>query len=826
MNRTAGRRSSGRCQAAAPGPGRRSLVALAVASVLSAPTLLASRTALAADADSTILAEITVTARKRSESAQSVPQSIDVFSKEQIEQLAIVQFEDYANRSPSISYISIGPGTQYFFMRGVSDGSNPNVSNTATTSLFLDELSVGYYGSIPDLHMYDIERIEVLNGPQGTLYGAGAMSGAVRVITNKPDLTRFSAGADFDGGAFGNGQPSMTEEGFLNIPIVNGSTGLRLSGFHVEQGGFIDNLLRTRNWVNGVTSTNAAWAGNHYNTQRIDGERLTLLQKFSDSWRLTLEADDQQQRHKGAWDQDIDRYGVEKVSRFGPEWGTNHNLNAQAKLEGDVGIADLIYVYGFFNQALESVSEYSEYVQYANVPATGLTAAYVQGFACQNSPAYSASGTFANCNNPYQFTDYKSYVKRWTNEVRLTSKGEGPTHWLLGAYTERTTDWYSNFYAMPGIDLAGDQSQYYLCGGPCPVNGAGKPVYPANVNPLPGEYYSYIARSDEHQYAVFGELDQDLTRTLKATFGARWFESRVSYGGPYAGYFYNPKVASFGEASFKKNTFKFGLEYKPRDGRLYYFLFGQGFREGGFNQGFPPIIPVDYQSDTLNSYELGWKTTMADGAVRWNGAAYYMPWKNYQTALYDAAITNIGSFNANIGDARVYGFESDLEARPTKRLTLTLSAAYNDSRLTAIKPFLNPAQQALFPLSVGERLPYVPYFKAAASVRYEWPLGEGHTAFVQFDESHTGSMWSSLNEATSAASGLAQRYLQPAYNLGALRLGIAPAKESWSVEGYVNNIADTHAVIYINTGNFDKRETTNPPRMIGMRLKYRFGRED
>lgn len=806
---------------------RRSRLATAIAAVISGTTALTGAPAHAADADN-VLADIVVTARKRSEAVQDIPQSIDVFSKVQIEQLNIAQFEDYANRSPSISYISIGPGTQYFFMRGVSDGSNPNVSNTSTTGMFLDDLSVGYYGTIPDLHMYDIERIEVLNGPQGTLYGASSMSGAVRIITNKPDPTGFGAGFDEDVGAFQNGRISDTTEGFLNIPLIDGTTAVRISGFHVEQGGFISNLLKTRDWINGAVSTNAAWAGNDYNTQHIDGERLTLLHKINDGWQLTLEGDNQSQHHHGAWDQDVDRYGIENVARFGPEYGSNHNLNTQARLDGDVGIGDLVFVSGFFNQSSESVSEYSEYVQYANVPNGGVTGSWVQGFACATSPGYpSGSTSFSGCNVPYQYTDYRSDTKRWSNEIRLSSKGTGPTHWIVGGYAERTTDWYSSFYSMPGIDLAGAQSQYYLCGTtPCPTNGAGQPVYPAGVRPLPQEWYSYIARSDEHQYALFGDIDYALTDKWKISFGARWFESRVSGSSDYAGFFWNPKVPTpLGEASFTKNTFKAGLEYKPKEGDLFYFLFGQGFREGGFNQGLPPVIPVYYEPDTLNSYEVGWKTMWDNGAVRWNGAVYYMPWKNYQTALYDAAITTVGSFNANIGDARVYGIETDLEARPTKQLTLTFSMAYNDSRLTSIKPFLMAANdQGLFPIAVNERLPYVPYLKASAAARYEWPIGDSYTAFVQFDESHTGSMWSSLNLAGPAVIGLQERYLQPSYNLGALRFGVDGSGERWGVEGYVNNVSDTHAVIYINTGNFDKRETTNPPRMFGLRLKYRFGK--
>ncbi len=802
----------------------RSLVATAVASALTGATLLPCVPALA-DADNA-LEEIIVTARKRTETAQDIPQSIDVFSAQDIERLAIAQFEDYANRTPSISYISIGPGTQYFFMRGVSDGSNPNASNTATTGMFLDDLSVGYYGSIPDLHMYDIDRIEVLNGPQGTLYGASSMAGAVRIITNKPDPSAgFNGGLDEDIGTFQNHRLSDVTEGFLNIPLIEDRTAIRVSGFYVHQGGFINNLAETRDWVNGVVSTNAQWAGQDYNTQQVTGERLSLLNKFSDDWVLTLEADNQAQHHHGAWDQDLARFGTENVARFGPEGGSNHNLNTQAKLEGDIGIADLVYINGFFNQKVESISEYSEYVQYANVPG-GVNAAQIQAFACATAPGDAAGDTaYSGCNNPYQYTDYQSDTKRWSNEIRLISKGNGPLHWLVGGYQERTTDWYSDFYAMPGLALDGVQAQYYLCGTtPCPTNAAGAPLYPPGVKPLPNEWYSSVNRSDEHQYALFGDIDYALTEHWKLSLGARWFESRVFGGSEYAGYFYDPKAPSYGQAEFTKDTFKAGLEYQPRPGRLYYFLFGQGFREGGFNTGFPAQIPPTYQPDTLNSFELGWKTMSYSDALRWNGAVYYMPWKNYQTALYDAAITTVGTFNANVGDARIWGIESNLEARPTNRLTFTVSAAYNDSHLTAIKPFLDAADQALFPIAVGERLPYVPLFKASASVRYDFPLADGQNFYAQYDESHTGSMWSSLNLATAATSGLQQRYLQGAYNLGALRFGIDGAHGTWSLEGYVNNVTDTHAIIYINTGNFDERETTNPPRMFGMRIKYRFGK--
>lgn len=145
-----------------------------------------------------------------------------------------------------MSFISAGPGTQFLVMRGVADGSNPTYSNSSATGFFVDDMSTSWAGTQPDLHLYDIERIEVLNGPQGTTYGAGAMAGAVRCVTNKPDLNNFSAGVDFSGGSIANGGENFTYEGFFNAPLIPGKLGLRVSAFIDSRGGFINNLLTTR----------------------------------------------------------------------------------------------------------------------------------------------------------------------------------------------------------------------------------------------------------------------------------------------------------------------------------------------------------------------------------------------------------------------------------------------------------------------------------------------------------------------------------------------------------------------------------------------------
>jgi iron complex outermembrane receptor protein len=791
-------------------PSRQTALRVAIASILSGAAAV-SMPVHAADSDA--LAEITVTARKQTENLQDVPQSIGVFTAQDIQNMGISQFEDYATRSPSISYISIGPGYQEFFMRGVSDGSNPNVANTSTTGLYLDEQSLSYFGGIPDLHMYDIQRIEVLNGPQGTLYGASSMSGAVKIITNKPDPSAFAAGIDLDGGQIDGGLQNEIVEGFVNIPLITDKAALRVSGFYDHQGGFINNLETSRNWINGTTSNNSEWAGDNYNHERIYGGRAAINFKFNDAWSAILSGDYQSQSTHGAWDQDPARYGERNVSRFGPESGERVNRLMSLTVTGDVGIGDLIYAGGYWNRANHTVNEYSEYVQYAQIQPnnTGYQsyAGWVQSFACATSSPSGTPGvadSFAGCNVPTMYTDYTDKTDRWSHELRLSSKPGGSTHWTAGLYWEQTRDIYSDLYAYPGINFNGQAAQTALS-------------YYEGATPLPSEWYSYSnQRTDNHQFAAFGEITQDLTKQWSVIVGLRYFKSHDSTSDDWSGYFYQPKEPTPTESvSFSKVTYKAGINYKYSDNALFYFSFAQGFRDGGFNTSAGPanpLVPATYQPDTLDSYEIGWKTVMDGGRFLFNGAAYYMPWKNYQTAVFDLAIDTV-TFNANIGDARIYGVESNIEYRPIHGLTLSLAGNYNDSVLTS-NAYNNPE----FVVTSGQRLPFVPYFKGSASARYEMPLGPSFNTYAQFDISYTGDMWSDLNTSTLSSTG---RSLQPSYTLSNIRWGLSNAKDSWGVEAYITNLGNTRAVIYTNKYNYDGRETTNEPRVFGLRLKYRFG---
>jgi iron complex outermembrane recepter protein len=819
-------KSPHRAPIALPHPSR-SKLAIAIAAALTSAATMHVVPALALDASSdTTLEEVIVTARKRAENLQDVPISIDVFTSKDMQNLAISQFEDYAALTPSISFISAGPGTQTFVMRGVSDGSNPNYSNEATTAFLVDDMSMNFYGTTPDLHLYDVERIEVLNGPQGTTFGAGAMAGALRFITNKPDASGFSAGIDTDVGKIEGGTHNGTIEGFVNIPLIEDWTALRISAYSDYHGGYIDNLNVTRHWVNGTVSNNSEWAGQNYNVEKVTGGRAALGQKIADGWKATLTASYQRQLTHGAWDENptiggaIDEngnyvngpptsLGQKNVDRFGPEFKQYYAKTLDFHLDGDVGIGDLVYASTFWAQDDRWVSEYSEYMQYVNTgPPENLTAAYQQGYTCLTDPT---NGTgYSGCRVPIQYFDYRSNTDRLSNELRLQSKAGGIFHWLIGTYWEKTHELTENYYHMPGLQTSGQAwnaatASYYDSGA---------------LPPKPDDWYSYVSRFDYLQTTEFANVVFDITPRLHLEVGTVHFHSSfndLSYGG----YWYAPQSPTAAPGSSHKWNSKAGLSYNATDNLLVYADWGQGFRDGGVNTGLPEPcvkngVPAEFQPDTLTNYELGWKTTWLDKHLLWNGAMYYMPWKNYQSLLFDPGVCASNSFDANIGNARIYGMESNIKYQASSFLSMELSASYNDSRIVS-----NDFANQYFVVKVGERLPYVPYFDWSGDIRYEAPLNHAFHWYVQYDASHKGDMFNALTE--NGTNGLPY-VLQPGYTLMNLRFGLNQLDEHWTAELYITNLTDKNAVIYTNEGNYDLRQTVNEPRVFGMRLSYRFGK--
>ncbi len=784
------------------GPAALSKISLAVAAALA---VAPPRAPAAEPADASGLQEIVVTARKRAENLQDVPLSIDVFTKKDMQKLGITGFDDYAEKVPSISFISEGPGAQFFVMRGVSDGSNPNYANTSLTGFFIDDMSLSWQGVQPDLHLYDIERIEVLKGPQGTTFGAGSMGGAIRYVTNKPDVKAFSAGIDFTGGHIEGGQQNWTYEGFLNVPLIEDALGLRLSVFSDSHGGFINNKLTTRTWINTAVSNNSAWARNDYNRAHAEGGRLALKGVLNDQWSATLTYSFQRQHTSGAWDEDPN-LAPRTVERFGPEGRLFEARTLDLRVDGDVGIGDLVFASTYWALPTRQQNEYSQYIENFNGGAN-------EGVTCLNDPVY-GTGPYTGCNVPIQYYEYHTNPQRWSNELRLASKVGTRFHWLVGLYWEKTVDKYSgSTYYMPGLRTNSPAFQYYNY-----YNG----TPPGSTSLPPMQWYAYQTRSDYLQTTEFSNISFDITKALNVEAGVVHFHSNGRYYSPFGQFAYVATTPTLTIDTSNKWDSKFGINYKITDKAMVYADFAQGFRDGGSNSGYPQGcynkgVPQVYVPDTLNNYELGWKTTWLNSHLVWDGAAYLMHWKQLQTIIYDVDICAPSSFYVNVGNATVYGLESNVDYKLNENWSMQASGSYTDSHLVS-SPY------ATFEPNVGERLPYVPYFSWSWNLRYEHPLPvtSGLKGYAQIDMSHKGDMWNDLH--VSGSNGF-PRILQPDYSITNLRLGLSPEGGHWLAELFITNLTDKNAIIYSNTGNFDLRQTTNEPRVIGLRLNYRFGKE-
>jgi outer membrane receptor protein involved in Fe transport len=781
-----------------------SKISLAVAAALSVSTPAQATE----PADTSQLDEVVVTARKRTENLQDVPLSIDVFTAKDLQNLAISGFDDYAAKTPSVSYTSTGPGSQLFIMRGVSDGSNPHLGNTPVTGIFLDDIHLsstfpeGSNGTQPDLHLYDIERIEVLNGPQGTTYGAGSMSGAIRYITNKPDVNSFTGGLDFKGGHIQGGQEDWTYEAFFNAPIIDGVLGLRLSAFSDSHGGYITNALTTRTWVNGTTSTNAAWAGSDFNREHVEGGRVALKGVVNDGWSATLTYMFQRQATDGAWDEDPS-LAPRTVERFGPQSSLFEAKMTELHVDGDAGIGDLVYAGTYWSLPARTVNEYSQYVENYDGGAH-------EGWTCQNDPVY-GKGPYTGCNVPVQYFVNHTNPQRFSNELRLSSKPGGRFHWLVGAYWEKTVD--KDYGSTTHFPLV--------------YNGAGYEYYnhyygtaPGSTSLPPGVIYAEQFRYDYLQTTEFTNISFDITDKLNIEAGTVHFHSSFSEYSPYGQYAFQPTTPIASASGSNKWDSKFGINYKLLDQVMVYATFAQGFRDGGSNSGFPEScykngVPHSYAPDTINNFEVGWKSTNLNNHLIWNGAAYLMNWDGVHNAIYDVNICPPLTYYVNVGNARIYGLESNIDYKIGDNWALQAAGGYTDSHIVS-SPY------AIFQPNVGERLPYVPYFSWSANLRYDrpLPLGQELKGYAQIDFAHKGDMWNNLQ--VQGSQGL-PRFLQPSYTIANLRAGVTSEAGHWLTELYVTNLFDKNAILFTNTGSYDVRETTNEPRVFGVRLSYRFG---
>ncbi len=763
--------------------------------VLMASTVLSSAgVALAQEPanQSTTLEEIIVTAQKREENLQKVPESVIALGSQKLDQLHVDNFNDYVKFLPSVTFTigqpsgggNGGPGFVTVSMRGVVSGNDGNHSGSApTVGTYLDEQPITTIGGALDVHIYDVARVEALAGPQGTLYGASSEAGTVRIITNQPDPSGFHTGYNVEVNSVDHGGTGHVAEGFVNVPIGD-KVAIRLVGWDEHDAGYIDNVHGTRTYpTSGITIDNALQAAKDYNHVDLHGGRAALKIDLNDNWTITPMIIGQSEVSHGFFGYDP-QIGDLKVQHYNPEFVHDKWYQAALTIEGKIGGFDLVYSGGYMDRRIKAESDYSDY------------SFFYDTLFGSGSYFYDANG---NLINPTQYILQKDHFTKQSHEFRVSTPKDERLRFIGGLFYQKQTHLIEQQYKING--LSPDIS----------------------VNGLPEVLWLTEQMRTDTDYAIFGEGSFDVTSKLTITGGIRGFTAKNSlrgffgFGDGFSSHtgvsqcFGGPTISIEPCTNLDKKvsesgvTGKANLTYHIDDDKLVYFTFSTGFRPGGINRRgtVPP-----YKSDYLTNYEAGWKTSWADNSIRWNGAVFFEQWKDFQFAvLGENSFTEI----RNAGAADIKGVESDVTWRPIAGLTLNASGAYIDAKLTKDYCGVNdpvthdPITDCSNPLVIGgaqapsgTQLPITPKFKANATARYEFPLGPVD-AHVQGALVYQGASWADLrihapdlyNNDRIVRASLGEQRSYATFDFSA---GIA--KDSWTLELAVLNAFDKRADLY------------------------------
>ncbi len=746
------------------------------------------------------LEEVIVTATKRSTSLQDTPVSIVALTGSALEDLGITNFDEYALMLPSVSYSSSGPGQSQVYMRGAADGGDGNASGSQpSVAIYLDEQPVTAIGRNLDLHVYDIQRVEALAGPQSTLFGASSQSGTLRIITNKPQMDEFEAGFDFSASTTKSGDPSYTMEGYVNQPLSD-SAALRLVVWNKEDGGYIDNIAGTRDsWIydNGnstiISEDNSAVAKENFNELSTQGMRAAVKVDLNEQWSATASYLMQNQDAEGVWFHDPENpngeIGELQVQRFGDDSSEDEFQQAGLTVEGDLGFASLVYAGSFMDRDVILNTDYSDYSDYNN--SSWITYASCDYYYAADSACTSMS-IFYSADNHYQ---------RDTHELRLQSQLDGDFQFVVGAYFEEASHTYRQEWNQPGMSKGPDYALF---------------------DEADLWYLTDQHRSDE-QTALFGELTFQLTDALSATLGGRYFETESSLQG-VTGYG-TQTLIDWGYATLDVDTetedsgsiYKANLNYSFNDNGMIYGTVSEGYRPGGINRDETAVVSRTYAPDYISNYEFGWKTQWLDNRLRWNGAAYHMEWTDMQHTRYDLA--QYGSpvgLTVNVTEAEIDGFETDITFLVHEGWTIAGGLAYNQAENT--QAFTIGGKVA----PVGTRLPNVPELKFNFNSRYNFELAN-QSAYVQVVYAYVDESYDSLFANPEGDASVELREKQVDYTNIKLSAGIE--NEQWGLDFFVDNLSDERAELTRGAqGNsgWDSTITANRPRTVGVKYKMRF----
>jgi iron complex outermembrane recepter protein len=731
----------------------KSKISYAVAAILGSASCGAFAAAPATDTTATEtntegLQEIIVTAERRSQSMQNVPISMQAFTAQTLQELNVSTLDDYIKYLPNVTTANNGPGQNEVFMRGLSAGSQPSQGSASTglwpnVAIYLDNQS----GQLPnrnlDIYAADLKRIEVLEGPQGTLYGAGAEAGVIRYLTNEPRLDVVEGSLKAGYGVTAHGDPNTDVTGVLNLPLIANTMAVRGVIYNDKRGGYIDNVPATftrKNTDIGIHYANFPAVGgvcpdgqpnagscvppgspviNNYNIAArainpvtYQGVRVEVLYKFNDDWNALITQSYQNMDSRGVFYQQPNASDGAplrplEVTLFNDAFDKDKFESTAWTVNGKFGDLRAVYTGGYLVRNVEQTGDYTNY-------ARGVYADYYQCYG--PGTGYNTTLT-STCFSPSAVWHSVERNTHQQHELRLSTPDDWRVRAIAGAFWEDNklfdqTGW--GYKSVPSCTSNGapgtpGNNGCFADVGTFP----GSTVVIPGIHPAPTSFYQDTVR-DTKQTAFFASVDFDLIpKVLTITGGTRHFRFNnyskgsvlASFGCFQGGvppdgchvtkpeYSFNLDDANLNdtESGFKSRA---NITWHVTPDAMVYYTFSQGFRPGGFNQNggshhaFTPalvpqyIIPKSYSSDKLTNNEIGWKTEFLNHRLQWNGAVYRESWDNVQVAFFDPGVVGNIFFNANGQNFLIKGVETSLMARVVPGLTLQGAASWNQSRQT------------------------------------------------------------------------------------------------------------------------------------------------
>ena len=862
----------------------------AVAAVLGAHAAAAAYAATPDDQAATVagVEEIVVTAQRRTENIQDVPIAIQALTGETLQQLNATHFDDFVRYLPNVTASSSGPALSQIFMRGLSVGeqgtqSGGSISGFPNVALYLDDQSGQLPGRNLDVYAADLERVEVLEGPQGTLFGAGAQAGVIRYITNKPKMNVTEGDVAAGYGTTAGGDPNSNVTAVLNLPLIADTFAVRGVIYDDHRGGYINNVAGTftrmstdlgihyANYPTGCGAattacqvpSSAAAINNYGNAARAinpatyEGIRVAALWDINAGWNALITQSYQ----------DIDAEGVfyempkssdgvplppQSVTLFNNSYNKDRFENTAWTVNGRIGALKAVYTGAYL---VRNISEVQDYTNYAR----GLYADYYQCHAAEP-----ANGLASTCFSPSSTWNETERNTHQSHEIRLSTPDDWRMRGILGAFWEdvRIQDrlnWlYKTLPACTVTVTVGCLTDV----APAPGSSATDPTT-RNDNVA---FFNDVQRG-YRQAASFTSLDFDvLPKVLTVTAGTRYYHFDNTEKGAVSGSFGcyetgpGPCLASATNidaenlhTTYKGFKSRVNLTWHVLPGVLAYYTWSQGFRPGAFNRNFGCYIPdsqgvklycspLSFTSDDLTNNELGWKTEFFERRLQWNGAVYQENWDNVQVSFFDPGVLGNVGFGTNGPNYRIRGVETSIIAVLAPGLTAQGGAAWNSSAQTnspyliANNPALltNPATQAEYGQPIRSvQNPYGPGGSPSANspplqfnlrLRYQWAMSS-YNAFVQAGATHTAHSFtqSSANPTLSTGANISTallRFENPPISQYDASIGVA--KDAWTMEFVAQNLTNVIKSTFTSTNQFVQAETITRPRVLGLEVGYRF----